>query len=124
MSTNASTDIPPQPPRAAERWLVFLGFASAAQLAAIIGLLFMLLNIPGQIWNSALNEPVIGTGLNAQVCGNWATFVLDQNKNGLSAAQIENVWKVTTAQSGVAQATPITTMCGTIPDILAAAGRN
>lgn len=119
MSHNTST----YTPRAAERWTLFFTFANSAILLVIAVMVGFVLIVPGSIFNAVVAEPVFGTGLNAQVCGNWATFVLDQNKNGLSAAQIENVWKVTTAHSGVAQTTPITTMCGTIPDILAAAGR-
>ncbi|GAT89582.1 hypothetical protein CVCC1112_4287 [Paenarthrobacter nicotinovorans] len=78
----------------------------------------------GQTAAAAANYEPIGTSINAQVCGNWASFVLDQNKNGLSAEQIQAVWKVSTAKNGSAQTTPITEICGTIPELLQAAGRN
>ena len=61
--------------------------------------------------------------MNNQVCGNWATFVLDQNKNGLNAEQIQNVYNLTASKSGAAKTQPITELCGTVPQILQAAGR-
>jgi hypothetical protein len=111
-------------PRAAERWTLFFTMVIAGAALFIAAATMVVPTMIGQTFNAATDYEPIGTSLNAQVCGNWASFVLDQNKNGLSAEQIEAVWKVSTAKNGSAQTTPITELCGTIPQLLQAAGRN
>ncbi|MEQ4568498.1 hypothetical protein [Paenarthrobacter sp. CAP02] len=110
-------------PRTAERWTLFFSMVTAGAALFIAAAMMVVPTIFSQTFNAATEYEPIGTSLNAQVCGNWASFVLDQNKNGLSAEQIEAVWKVSTAKNGSAQTTPITELCGTIPQLLQAAGR-
>ncbi|SKB72471.1 hypothetical protein SAMN05660916_02327 [Arthrobacter sp. 31Cvi3.1E] len=112
-----------QTPRTAERWTMLFSLVTAGA-AVVIAVATSLVPAFVAQTAAAANHESIGTSINAQVCGNWASFVLDQNKNGLSAEQIQAVWKVSTAKNGSAQTTPITKICGTIPELLQAAGRN
>lgn len=111
-------------PRRAERLTAFFTFITAVLVAITIAMGFFWATFMGNVVDAIGSDETLGSTMNAQICGDWASFVLDQNKDGLTAAQIENVWMVTTASSAPARSKPITELCGTIPDLLTAAGRS
>lgn len=111
-------------PRLAERITMFCSIATLAVAIFIAVVAWVWSTAVGQIWEEVVLYQPTGSAINAQVCGDWASFVLDQSSDGLTADQINSVWSVFTANNGAAQETTIMEQCGSIPDILNAAGRS